>query len=177
MVLDPIAGIDGNAEAEMIRRSRFLIVAIAAVAAASCAQRVSQTDTGEIATARWSATLARPAAADSTAAPGNIIGSVAVSPGNTISETRVTVMLANATPGAVYPWHIHAGSCGNDNGIVGPTPSYEPITIGSDGKGEVTTTLPFSTPTTGEYFVNIHKSSTEMGTIVACGDLALGSLR
>ncbi|MBC7790229.1 MAG: hypothetical protein H7Z74_09820 [Anaerolineae bacterium] len=101
-----------------------------------------------------------------------IAGSAIVTPASS-SETSATVMISGATAGESYPWHVHTGTCGNDQGIVGPPASYTPITADASGKGEVAVTLPFSTPTTGSYMVNVH----HMGKVVSCGQLSLSATR
>jgi hypothetical protein len=151
------------------------VLAAAVLASAGCGPRTLQeVDTGSIEVMSWRATLSRPEAADSLAAPMNLAGSVAIRPAQNPAESQATVMLRNATPNATHPWHVHAGTCGNDNGIVGPATAYKPLTVDAQGNAEVSITLPFATPTQGEYFVNVHKSPTELGTIVACGTLEMG---
>lgn len=114
--------------------------------------------------------LTRESAATLTAMGGSgITGSAAA-----VSEphqTHVTVSLGGAMAGAVLPWHIHSGQCGSNGPIVGPPASYPPMTAGSDGAATGAATLPMPLEATTRYYVNIHKSPTEMGTIVACGDL------
>ena len=41
---------------------------------------------------------------------------------------------------------------------------------------EVEAALPFPTPASGTYSVNVHASPTQMGTIVACADLRPGTM-
>lgn len=156
-------------------RTATTLVLAAAIAVSGCVQRsLEEVDTGTIEVMSWRATLARPATADSLDAPMNIVGSAAVRPAQNPSESQATVMLSNATPNATHPWHIHAGTCGSDGGIVGPATAYRPLVVDASGKAEVSITLPFSTPTQGDYFVNVHKSPTDLGTIVACGPLSMG---
>lgn len=156
-------------------RTAMTLVLTAALTVSGCASRpIQEVDTGAIEVMSWRATLARPANADSLVAPMNIVGSVAVRPAQNPSESQATIMLSNATPNATHPWHIHAGTCGSDGGIVGPETAYTPLTVDAQGNAEVTITLPFATPTQGEYFVNVHKSPTDLGTIVACGPLQMG---
>jgi hypothetical protein len=88
------------------------------------------------------------------------------------SQATAYVSLSNAVPGGKYPWHVHRGQCGSDQGIFGPADAYKPLKVESDGKATSTAVLPVPTPKTGEYFVNVHASSRNMKTIVACGNLA-----
>jgi hypothetical protein len=86
-------------------------------------------------------------------------------------RTHADIHVANAKPGSVLPWHVHKGTCGHDQGIVGPPKAYVPIHIGVDGGGEVAVTLPFALPTKGQHMVNVHASASDLKTIVACGEL------
>ena len=87
------------------------------------------------------------------------------------AEAKVDVHIMGATAGAVYPWHVHRGTCGNDKGIVGGASSYKPITVGTDGMAEASETIKVGLNEHESYFVNVHKSPTDMSTIVACGEL------
>lgn len=87
-------------------------------------------------------------------------------------ETQAHVEIANAAPGGVHPWHIHRGRCGADQGIVGPTDSYKPLKVSNDGRATGKASLPMALPRTGEFYVNVHASASNMGTAVACGNLA-----
>jgi hypothetical protein len=117
---------------------------------------------------KWSATLAPKGGT-------TIAGSATVDPAGA-SKATVTVMLTGATPGATYPWHIHSGSCTSAGGVVGPASAYTPITVGADGTGKVTVTLPIAAPDEGHFYVNIHKSASDMGTIVSCGNLGMAGM-
>jgi hypothetical protein len=87
-------------------------------------------------------------------------------------QTLAHVDIGNAVPGAVHPWHVHRGRCGSDQGILGPADAYGALKVNGDGKASSTATLQMPLPKTGEYFVNVHASSKNMNTIVACGNLA-----
>jgi hypothetical protein len=88
------------------------------------------------------------------------------------NSSRVVVSIANATPGGAHPWHIHMGRCGGNGGIVGAASAYEPLEVNGDGNASETATLSVTFPYSGDYYVNIHASATNMGTIVGCGNLA-----
>jgi hypothetical protein len=87
-------------------------------------------------------------------------------------RTRAHVDILNAVPGGVHPWHVHRGRCGADQGIFGPADAYKPLKIGGNGRASSEAELPGATPRTGEFFVNVHASARNMGTNVACGNLA-----
>ncbi len=88
-----------------------------------------------------------------------------------VNQTRTSVTLGGAMAGATLPWHIHVGQCGDNGPIVGPPASYPPLTVAADGTANSSATVPTGLNSTTRYYVNIHKSATEMGVIVACGDL------
>ncbi len=89
------------------------------------------------------------------------------------NASKAEIEIKGAAPGQALPWHIHTGSCGNDKGIVGGAASYTPLTVKQDGSAESEAKLALPTPTTGEYFVNVHKSADDLKTIVACGNLVM----
>ena len=151
-------------------RQTFALIVAAIFGLSACAQRISEEDSGGIEAMRWRATLA------ATPSGGGIAGSLMVEPAQNPTLTSARMMLTNGAPNATYPWHIHAGLCGTGGGIVGPPDAYRPLTTGASGNAEATVTLPFSTPTVGTFSVNIHRSPTEMGDIVACGNLTHGSV-
>lgn len=117
---------------------------------------------------RWNATLSTPA---------NLSGALQVrgtawmaSAGD--NRTRVYISVANAAPGGVHPWHVHHGHCDNSGGVVGPADAYGTLRIKDDGTASADVQIPMATPTSGDYDVNVHASPENMGTIIACGNLA-----
>jgi hypothetical protein len=84
----------------------------------------------------------------------------------------VNLQVSGGTPGATYPWHIHAGTCADGMGpIVGNAQLYTALGTSGDGTASLMTTLPVTLNDNQRYHVNVHASPTDMGTIVACGDL------
>ena len=61
---------------------------------------------------------------------------------------------------------------GNDMGVLGPADAYKPLKVGGNGEAQADADLPIPMPTVGNYFINVHASAQNMGTIVACGNLA-----
>ena len=115
--------------------------------------------------ARWSADLAPPNGA---VGPH---GSVVVEPGRQPNHTRVRVVISGDSPGAVRPWHLHSGTCGEPSPIVGPELAYAKIRINSRGNGVAVIDLPIPFPEAGALFVNVRESVKAQATIVACGQL------
>ena len=85
--------------------------------------------------------------------------------------TEIAVTLADDTPGATRPWHIHTGTCEKSGGVVGGGRAYAPIVINDKGQGTGKATLAVALADTATYYVNIHDAAAAMGIIVACGDL------
>ena len=104
----------------------------------------------------------------------NITGTAAVSPATTGAMTA-TVNISGATAGDVHPWHVHTGTCATGGGVVGPGSAYTPLTVAAGGSASSTASIPAVLDGTQKYHVNIHTSPTDMGTIVACGDLTPSS--
>lgn len=81
------------------------------------------------------------------------------------------VVISGDTPGAVRPWHLHEGLCGDQGPIIGPGKSYARIRINAGGNGVAVIDLPIPFPEAGALFVNVHESVKAMETIVTCGQL------
>ncbi|MBA3319033.1 MAG: CHRD domain-containing protein [Gemmatimonadales bacterium] len=119
---------------------------------------------------RWNATLATPA---QLAGASQVRGTGWIEQSDDDStESRASVSIENAVPGGKHPWHIHLGQCGADRGILGPPDAYEPLEVGGNGRAESTAEIPLPLPTAGQYYVNVHASANNMGTTIACGNLA-----
>jgi hypothetical protein len=152
-------------------KSSASLALLASLALAACGSQSGNTNTGAepvgFMGARWSANLTPTAGSP---AP-QVSGTVTVMGNADSTQTRVEVALSGATPGAGFPWHLHRGTCGNDEGIVGEASAYTPLTVGINGRAAGTATLAIPMPRSGEYMVNIHASASDLGTIVACGNL------
>ncbi len=138
-----------------MRRTLMLVpIACAAIAlGASPAMRSA---------AAWTATL-------TPKANTNINGMASAISGT--ASTTATVTISGATAGDVHPWHIHAGKCGDNGPVVGAARAYPPLTVGSDGSARATARIDVALTDGSPYYVNVHRSRSDMGTIVSCGDL------
>jgi hypothetical protein len=81
-------------------------------------------------------------------------------------KTRVDVALANAPTDVGQPAHIHPGTCAK----LDPKPKY-PLTTVTDGTSTTIVDVPMSALTAGGFSVNVHKSTTDLPTYIACGEL------
>ena len=85
----------------------------------------------------------------------------------------VEIQITGGTPSGSHPWHIHTGTCADGmTPIVGSPQLYTPLGAGTDGSASLTADLPITISASQRYHVNVHASPVDMGTIVACGDLA-----
>jgi len=83
----------------------------------------------------------------------------------------VRVRLAGAPSGVPQPAHIHMGTCEKLN----PKPTY-PLHNVVDGMSETTVmNVKLSDLTSGTFAINVHKSTSDLGTYVACGDLKVAA--
>jgi len=80
-------------------------------------------------------------------------------------STVVTIELKGA-PSAAQPAHVHIGPCAK----LDPKPTY-PLDSVVDGKSKTTLKVPISKLEDGTFAVNIHKSTTDIATYVACADI------
>lgn len=152
-----------------VRRIALSLLLVAASACNPFRQRtpvqISASDTAS--GSRWNATLATPSALTGALA---IRGTAWMAPSG--GRTMAGVSISNAPPGGVHPWYIHQGQCGGNGAILGPTDAYPPLNVASDGTASAQATLDIPLPQSGGYYVNVHASSNNMSTIIACGNLA-----
>jgi hypothetical protein len=87
-------------------------------------------------------------------------------------NTTTTITLAGLTPGGHYPWHLHEGTCATGGPIWGPASAYPPLHVGNDGRVEGSATLVnLKLNEAKKYHANVHASASDLGTIIACGDI------
>ena len=145
---------------------------LAAVSIASCGgSKAVEIDSGAAPVQnRWNGTLSSP---PELTGVSEIRGNGWMGPdAKNADRTRAEVSIANAVPGGKHPWHVHRGRCGSDQGIFGSADAYKPLEVGGNGRATSNAELSVPNPKTGEFFVNVHASAANMGTIVACGNLA-----
>lgn len=83
--------------------------------------------------------------------------------------TVVTIALQGTPPSGNHPAHFHAGNCGSGGDIVVPLNNVN----GATGFSSTVTNVPFDDIVGGDHYLNIHLSSNQMATIVACGEVGL----
>ncbi|HEX2189993.1 MAG TPA: hypothetical protein VHG51_13895 [Longimicrobiaceae bacterium] len=86
-------------------------------------------------------------------------------------HTVVTITVSGAPAGGTHPWHVHEGTCGSGGSLVGPPSAYPPLQVAGNGAASAEAHLMLRLNEARRYHVNVHASPTEMGNIVACGEL------
>jgi hypothetical protein len=84
-------------------------------------------------------------------------------------KTRVVVDLEGEPASASQPAHIHKGSCDK----LDPTPAFALPNI-AQGKSETTVAEPLDDLKDEACAINVHKSTSDLKTYVACGDIGKG---
>jgi hypothetical protein len=155
----------------MDRHKVFSIAAIATVATVACnpfhktSNEIKPQDipVGE----RWNATLAT---------PSGLAGAVQVRGTGYLARdpngSKAVIHVSNATPGGVHPWSVRAGHCGTENPAFGDASAYPNLKVDKDGTAQTSATLSVPFPTSGQYSLEVRASPTNMGTVIACGNLA-----
>jgi hypothetical protein len=151
-------------------RAVTLLLCTAGLAGCGGGRRIGIDPDEAVVGTRWNAVLATPRElAGAMQLKGS--GWLDADDGDT-TQTRAFVRIENAVPGGAHPWHVHVGQCGADRGILGPAEAYEPLIVGDGGTAEESASVPVPFPRAGQYFINVHASANNMGTTIACGNLA-----
>ncbi len=117
---------------------------------------------------RWNATLATPSSLTG-AVQIHGTGYIARDPSG---SSKAVIHISNATAGGVHPWTVRVGHCGTDNPVFGDLSAYPNLRIDKDGTAQGGALLSVPFPTTGTYSLEVRASPTNMGTVIACGNLA-----
>jgi hypothetical protein len=87
-------------------------------------------------------------------------------------NTLATLVLSGLPQGGPYPWHVHDGTCETGGPIVGDANAYPPLMVGADGRAEANARLlNLKLNEAKKYHVNVHRSPSDLATIIACGEL------
>jgi hypothetical protein len=88
------------------------------------------------------------------------------------NNTLTTVVLSGLPTGGPYPWHVHDGTCETGGPVVGEATAYPPLMVGADGRAEASARLlGIKLNEAKKYHVNVHRSPSDIATIIACGEL------
>ena len=107
-------------------------------------------------------------------ARGNGYGNAQLTPGDSPSSTRINVNYSTGggSSDRYLNWAILPGRCGAGSLPVLPISNFPELTIGGDGRAQVSVVLPFEFPTRGDYHINIyHERQQTLDQVVACGNL------
>lgn len=93
-------------------------------------------------------------------------------------STLGVIILNNANPAGSYPTHIHAGTADTNGAIILPLNNVD----GKTGKSKTQITklkngtdLPYTEIKNLDAYINVHKSTAEISTIVAQGNIGINS--
>jgi len=107
--------------------------------------------------------------------PASYQGSVRLSRADgDISRTNIYIMLSGPPPESTegMSWVLASGRCGAVEAPVLPVSAFDPLDVGSNGRGEKSVTVPFEFPTSGSYHVDFFSGhSARITDVLACADL------
>ncbi len=148
-----------------------LLLATLPLAAGCAGNKAVEITTSEYPlSARWTANVATPSDLSGVV---QIHGNAWMAPvPDQRQQTRVTINLANATPGGVHPWGVYYGRCGSTSGMLGDSTAYQPLQVDDKGKVTQTTMLSRDIPSYGNFAVQVLASAENRNTVIACGNLA-----
>ena len=86
--------------------------------------------------------------------------------------TGVTISIEGAAAGSQHPWHVHRGVCGDNGAIVGGASDYPVLSVNTGGNASANASINAALNERESYYVNLHRSPSDLGTIVGCGPLS-----
>ena len=155
------------------------VVMIALGACASASKQQSGTTKLSAKQANWTGNIrareARTGQATPTKPPAMYQGSVRLTRvEGDISRTGIYILLSGPTPenSNAMSWVLASGRCGGVEAPVLPVSSFDPLDVGSNGRAEKSTTIPFEFPMDGMYHVDFFSGhAARLTEVVACADL------
>lgn len=168
----------------MRSRTRFSLLSVAMAVAAfslyACEPQDQEIDVNTQAEPEQTEMESPAAAPTSTMLTGELSASGDLPLGGSVDVTSTatgasaSVTLTQGEAGSEYPWHIHEGTCdsGAQGPIVGDASAYTPLRPDETGQARATAELSVPLSAMGSYYVNVHASPDDLGTIVACGELS-----
>jgi len=144
---------------------KLLILSLVALAA--CSAREDEDGDIDFDATDWSAQLA---SRSGTSVTGSATSrSVGIEGGGGTATASIEVR--GATPGSRHPWHVHTGTCATGGPFIGEADDYPILVIEADGTADATAAIEAGMSDETRYHVNVHRSASDLGTIIACGDL------
>jgi len=147
--------------------NRKLFICMALLGLAACSAREDEDGDLDFDATDWSTQLS--SRAGTTVTGSATSRSVGIEGGSGTATANIEVR--GATAGARHPWHVHSGTCATGGPIVGEADDYPVLEIEADGTDEATAAIEAGMSDERSYHVNVHRSPSDLGTIIACGDL------
>jgi hypothetical protein len=145
----------------MIRKGTCVIAGLLVFAAAGCGSSGSKSSSGSD---KVTVTLSEQNASGES-------GSATLTKDGAGTKVVINLEGMSASAGSVpQPAHIHHGSCVK----LDPTPAYALADVKS-GKSASTVDATLADLTSGGFAINVHMSSAQIQTYVACGDIGTGA--
>ncbi len=123
---------------------------------------------------RWTGTLQPMQQRTAQAAPtaqNKAVGSVFLATaGQHRTRIRLTIS-ASAQASSSLQWAVLPGRCGSPALPLMPVERFPTIDVGSQGRGEVDTEMPFPLPSSGSLHVNVYWRGQSLDDILTCANL------
>jgi hypothetical protein len=104
---------------------------------------------------------------------GNGYGNALLTRGDAAHSTRANIQYSSSgTSDRYLNWAILPGRCGSGTLPVIPITNFPELTVGGDGRAQITVEVPYEFPTRGDYHINIyHERQQTLDQVVACSNL------
>lgn len=127
---------------------------------------------------QWSARLnptgqrtGRMQQADQARVFGNVTLSTAENDPNR-TEVRLTITAPNSTANSSLSWAVLPSRCGSGAVPLMSPELFPPIEVGSNGRGQLSASIPLTLPQDGSFHVNVYWSTgKELADVMTCGNL------
>ena len=92
------------------------------------------------------------------------------------SRSHINITLSSPNANQSVSWALLTDRCGTGTVPVLPVNNFQPLDVGSGGRAEGSTTIPFSFPTSGTFHLDIYAGTrATLSDVIACADLTLGA--
>lgn len=92
------------------------------------------------------------------------------------SRSQIHIFLSSPNSDQSVTWALLPDRCGTGSVPVLPVNNFQPVDVGSGGRGEASTTIPFAFPTSGMFHLDVYAGTrATLSDVIACADLTLGT--
>ena len=152
--------------------------------AAGCASTQSSSATTSVVgdgRVRWTASL-KPtgqrtgnlAAADKARAYGQVNLTTSVDDPNR-TDVNLTVDVPSSAVNSLLPWAMLPGRCGSGDVPIMAIQRFQPIEVGGNGRGQLSSSLAMTLPEAGSYHINVYwPGGSQLSDVMTCGNMSRG---